>query len=132
MPALRIRPLTTFLLFRHTRNGREILRRSAYVTDTSSVRIDVRSAIALFRKRRSAKPWVVGGAAAGALVWAYDARFFLNAGGAETPIARAILRACHLERADMLVWVLWPPAVLIAAGMVVGLILFCFAGPRRR
>jgi len=40
---------------------------------------------------------IAAGIALGFVIWAYDYDFFLNAGGPETPISRAILRVCHLQ-----------------------------------
>lgn len=64
---------------------------------------------------------VVGGLA-GVLAWVYDFDFFLNAGGPERPIAASILRATHLEQANAVVNIFWPLVVLIAAGVVLGLV----------
>jgi len=70
--------------------------------------------------RRSPAWWVAGGAAAGLAVWIYDYDFFLNAGGPATPISMAILRASGLQNANVLVFLLWPPAVLIGVGAGLG------------
>jgi hypothetical protein len=65
--------------------------------------------------------FVIAGAAAGAVVWAYDYDFFFNAAGPATPLSNAILRAGHLEHAAPLVWLTVPAAVLISAGALLGL-----------
>ena len=73
------------------------------------------------------------GALAGLLVWIYDYQFFLNAGGAATPISAAILRLSRLEQANVLVFILWPAVVLTAIGAGVGfLISSLIAGQRLR
>ena len=70
--------------------------------------------------------WIAGGVAVGALVWVYDFQLFLNPGGGETPIARAILRTSHLLNAGAVVWIVWPPTVLLIAGAVLGFLLSQF------
>jgi hypothetical protein len=73
------------------------------------------------------------GALAGLLVWIYDLQFFLNAGGAATPISTAILRLTGLEQANVLVFILWPAVVMTAIGAAVGfLISSLLAGHRSR
>jgi hypothetical protein len=73
--------------------------------------------------RRSTIWMIVAGAAAGVLAWLYDYNFFLNAGGPATPVSMAILRASHLQQANVLVFVLWPLGVLMAIGAALGFVL---------
>ena len=80
---------------------------------------------------RSKHWFVLGGIAAGALIWAYDYDFFLNAGGPATPISTAILHAAHLEQANAFVWVILPAAILIAAGAIFGFALSSALALRR-
>jgi hypothetical protein len=73
------------------------------------------------------------GALAGLFVWIYDYQFFLNAGGAATPISTAILRLSRLEQANVLVFMLWPLVVLMAIGTGLGFLLSSIvAGHRSR
>jgi hypothetical protein len=64
--------------------------------------------------------WVVFGAAVGLVTWLYDYDFFLNAGGPQTLISNAILRATGTASGPPLVIVLWPAALLVLLGMVGG------------
>ena len=76
---------------------------------------------------------VAAGALAGLFVWLYDYEFFLNAGGAATPISTAILRLSRLEQANVLVFMFWPLVVLMAIGAGLGfLISSLMAGHRSR
>jgi hypothetical protein len=75
----------------------------------------------------------VAGALAGLFVWIDDYQFFLNAGGAATPISTAILRFSRLEQASVLVFMLWPLVVLTAIGAGVGILISrLVAGHRSR
>jgi len=71
------------------------------------------------------------GALAGLFVWIWDHQFFLNAGGAATPISTAILRLSRLEQANVLVFMLWPLVVLVAIGAGVGFLIPGLAAGRR-
>ena len=71
------------------------------------------------------------GALAGLFVWIWDHQFFLNAGGAATPISTAILRLSRLEQANVLVFMLWPLVVLVAIGAGVGFLIPRLAAGRR-
>ena len=71
------------------------------------------------------------GALAGLFVWIWDHQFFLNAGGAATPISTAILRLSRLEQANVLVFILWPLVVLAAIGAGVGFLIPRLAAGRR-
>jgi len=83
--------------------------------------------------RRPAYWLAVLGGVAGLVTWAYDFEFFLNAGGPETPISDAILRATGTEHGDPLVIVFWPAAVLVLIGMCGGLLVgWVFAMSRRQ
>jgi hypothetical protein len=67
------------------------------------------------------KRWpLISGAILGLLTWAYDYDFFLNAGGAETPISRVILTATHARDAGPLVLIFWPLLVLAILGLALG------------
>jgi hypothetical protein len=63
------------------------------------------------------------GALAGLFVWLFDYQFFLNAGGAATPISTRILRLSRLEQANVLVFIFWPLVVLIAIGAGLGFLI---------
>ena len=68
-----------------------------------------------------AKRWLlIAGAIVGVLTWVYDHDFFLNAGGAETPISRFILVATGAGAADPLVLIFWPLLVLTVLGLALG------------
>jgi hypothetical protein len=64
---------------------------------------------------------LIAGAIVGLLAWVYDHDFFLNAGGAETPISRFILMATHTANAGPLVLIFWP--LMVLAVLVLGLAL---------
>jgi len=64
---------------------------------------------------------VLGGAACGFLVWAYDYDFFLNAGGPETPISDAIRAYTHVQQSGIFMLTLEPLAVLMIVGALFGL-----------
>ena len=69
--------------------------------------------------------WLVAtGAILGLLVYAFDFDFFLNAGGPNTRISNAILRALQLQNTEYPLNVLVPLLILLvtgaAAGAVVG------------
>jgi len=63
---------------------------------------------------------LIAGAMVGSLAWAYDHDFFLNAGGAETPISRFILMATHTGNAGPLMLIFWPLLVLTVLGLALG------------
>ena len=63
---------------------------------------------------------LIAGAILGLLTWVYDHDFFLNAGGAETPISRFILTATGAGAAGPLVLIFWPLLVLAALGLALG------------
>jgi hypothetical protein len=64
---------------------------------------------------------IAAGIALGFVIWAYDYDFFLNAGGPETPISRAILRVCHLQdTGNWQVLIFSPLLVLMAGGAAAG------------
>jgi hypothetical protein len=68
-----------------------------------------------------AKRWLlIAGAIIGLLAWVYDHDFFLNAGGAETPISRFILTATGAGAAGPLVLIFWPLLVLTVLGLALG------------
>ncbi len=58
----------------------------------------------------------------GLLIWLYDYDFFFNAGGPETPISGAILKALHLGTMEYPVPLLVPPIVLVLLGIAIGAI----------
>ena len=65
-----------------------------------------------------AKRWLlIAGAIIGLLAWVYDHDFFLNAGGAETPISRFILTATGAGAAGPLVLIFSPLLVLMILGL---------------
>src|SRR3954464_15486300 len=88
------------------------------------------------REHRRAAPLLWGvalGAAAGLVTWLYDYDFLLNAGGPETPISNAILRATGTASAPASVFVLWPAVALVLLGMAGGfLVSWMFALFRRQ
>jgi len=86
------------------------------------------------RRTSRATAWVVPlGAAAGLIAWLYDYEFFLNAGGPETPMSNAILRATGTASSPAFVIVLWPAVALVLLGMAGGfLVSWMFALFRRQ
>ena len=72
--------------------------------------------------------WLVAaGAAAGFLVYAFDFDFFVNAGGPNTRISDAILRALRLQNAEYPVNVLVPLLLLLVSGAAAGAIVAAIA-----
>lgn len=72
---------------------------------------------------RSMRSWIFAGIGAGFLTWAHDYEFFLNAGGPEAPMSTAIDRYSHLQDASFPLVTLWPMALLMAGGALVGLVI---------
>lgn len=69
---------------------------------------------------RSGKWIVIGGGAAGLVVWLWDHDFLLNAGGPAAPVSDALLRVLHVTNLEYPFPVILPLLVLIGAGLAIG------------